>query len=110
MRGARWYRTGLPSRQALWPRVPSDPAFAKASGTSYQQVLMPDDPTTIRNTGHDTAVKTTGRAQVQILDTGVLTQGGELQPRGQFLGVAFSRLALDQQAETLLERQVIEGG
>jgi hypothetical protein len=41
---------------------------------------MPGDPTTIRKMGHDTAVQATGRAQVQILDAGILTQGGELEP------------------------------
>ena len=30
LRGARWYRTGRPSRHALCPRAPSDPAFAQA--------------------------------------------------------------------------------
>ena len=70
---------------------------------------MPGNPAAIRKTGHDAAVKATRRAQVQILDAGVLTQGGEPEPRGQFLGVALSGLALDQQAKTLFEGEIVEG-
>ena len=59
---------------------------------------------------HDTAVKATRRAQVQILDAGVLAQGGELEPCGQLLAVTFSGLAVDQQTETLFEGEIVEGG
>ena len=57
-----------------------DPAFAQTCGPGDQQVLMPGDPAAIRKMRHDTAVKATGCAQVQILDAGVLAQGGELEP------------------------------
>ena len=59
---------------------------------------------------HDTAVKTTRCAQVQILDAGVLAQGSELEPRGQFLAVTFSGLPVNKDAETLFEREIVEGG
>jgi len=58
---------------------------------------------------HDTAVKTARGAQVDIFDTGILAQGGELEPRGQFLGVTLSGLAVDQQAEALFEGEIVEG-
>ena len=59
---------------------------------------------------HDTAVKATRRAQIQILDAGVLAQGGELEPRGQFLAVTLCGLAVDKDAETLFEGEIVEGG
>ena len=62
-----------------------------------QQGLMPDDPSPICKMRHDTAVKATGRAQVQILDA------------GQSLAVPFSGLAVDEDAETLFERQIVKG-
>lgn len=50
------------------------------------------------------------RAQVQILDAGILAQGGELQPRGQFLAVTFGCLAVDKDARALFEREIVESG
>ena len=43
---------------------------------------MPSNPTTVRKMRHDTAVQATGCAQVEIFDTGILAQGGELEARG----------------------------
>ena len=66
----------IPARPV--PECAGDPAFAQAGGAGDQQVLVPGDPTAIRKMRHDTAVKATRRAQVHILDAGVLTQGREL--------------------------------
>ena len=41
---------------------------------------MPRDPAAIRKMRHDTTVKATRRAQVQILDAGTLVQEGEREP------------------------------
>ncbi len=71
---------------------------------------MACDPAAIGKMRHDTAVETTGRAQVQILDTGILTQGCELEPGGQVLAVTFSGLTVNPQAETLFEREIVEDG
>ena len=57
-----------------------DPAFAQTGGSGDQQILMSRDPTAIRKMRHDTAVQATRRAKVEILDAGILTQGGELEP------------------------------
>jgi len=100
---------GPPIPASLVTQCAGNPTFAKAGRTSYQQVLMPGDPTAIRKMGHDTAVKPTRRAQVQILDAGILAQGGELQPRGELFAVTLSGLAVDQQAESVLEREVVKG-
>jgi hypothetical protein len=75
-----------------------------------QQVLMARNPAAIRKMRHDTAVQATGCAQVQILDAGVLTQGRELEPRVQFFAVSFGGFAVDEDAETLFECEIIEDG
>jgi len=41
---------------------------------------MPGDPTAIRKMRYDTAVEAARRAQIQILNAGILAQGGELEP------------------------------
>ena len=92
----------------LVPKGAGDPAFAKAGRTGDQQVLMARNPAAIGKMRHDTAVKAARRAQVQIFDAGILTQGSEPEPRGQFLAVTFSSLAVDQQTETLFELEIVE--
>ena len=57
---------GPPVTASLVAEGAGDPAFAEAGGAGYQQVLVPGDPAAIRKMRHDTAVKATGRAQVQI--------------------------------------------
>ena len=59
---------------------------------------MPRDPAAIRKMRHDPTVKATRRAQVHILEAGILAQGGELQPRGQLLAVTLGGLAIDENA------------
>ena len=71
---------------------------------------MAGGPAAIRKMRHDTAVQPARRAQVQILDAGVLAQRGKLEPGGQFLAVTFGGLTVDQEAEALFERKGIEGG
>ena len=71
---------------------------------------MPGDPSAFGKMRHDTAVKATWAAQVEIFGACVLAQGGEPEPCGQFLAVTFSGLAVDKQAKTLFEREGVEGG
>ena len=71
---------------------------------------MTYNPTAICKMGHDTAVQATGCAKIKIFDTGILAQGGELEAGGQLLAVTFCGFSVNKQAETLFERQVIEGG
>ena len=63
---------GPPVTAPLMAQSAGDPAFAKTGGSGDQQVLMTRDPATIGKMRHDTAVKAARRAQVQILDAGVL--------------------------------------
>jgi len=58
---------------------------------------------------HDGAVEATRRAQVEILDAGGLPEGRELQAGGQAFGGALGGLAIDQEAETILEAKRLEG-
>lgn len=63
---------GPPVTASLMAQGAGDPAFAKAGRAGDQQVLMPGDSTAIGKMRHDTAVKAAWRAQVQILDAGIL--------------------------------------
>jgi hypothetical protein len=87
-----------------------DPAFAEARLASDQQILMPIDPATVDQMRHDGAVKATRGAQIGILDAGGLPESRELQAGAQALGVALGGLVIDQEAETLLEAERLEGG
>ena len=98
-------KDGPPVTASLMPEGAGDPAFAQTGGPGYQQVLVPCDPAAVRKMGHDTAVEAARGAQVEIFDTGILAQGGKLEPRGQFLAVTFSGLAINQQAETLFGKR-----
>ena len=71
-------RSSIPA--CLVAKGAGDPALAQTGGPGNQQVCMPRDPAAIRKMRHDTTVKATRRAQVQILDAGFLAQGGELEP------------------------------
>lgn len=60
--------------------------------------------------GHDGAVETAGRAQVEVLDAGGLAQRGELQAGDEAAGVALVGFAVDEEAEALLEGQAVGDG
>ena len=75
-----------PVTASLVAKGAGDSAFAKAGRSVDQQVLMTRDPAAICKMGHDTSVQAVGCAQIQIIDTGILTQGCELKPGGQLLG------------------------
>lgn len=75
-----------------------------------QQVLMTPDPAAVDEMRHDGAVDAARRAQVEVLDAGGLAQGGELETGDQALGIALSGLAINQQAEPVLESEGVKRG
>jgi len=75
-----------------------------------EQVLVAPDPGAVDEMGHDGAVDAAGRAQVEVLHAGGLSQGGELEGGDQALGVPLSGLAVHQEAEPVLEAEVVERG
>lgn len=115
---------GPPTPARLATQGAGDPAFAQTGGSGDQQVLMAGDSAAACKMRHDATVKNTRRAQVHFFDACNLTQGGELELRGQPLAVTLGvrrgndppdrfliRLTtVNQQAEALLERQIVEGG
>jgi hypothetical protein len=84
-----------------------DPAFADAGRPGDQKPFGAVDPVAGDELLEQGAVDAAWGSQVDILDDGVLPQRGELEARGQAFGVALGRLAIDHQADPLLER---EGG
>ena len=80
-----------------------DPTFTRARGATDQQVLMAVDPAAGDETREDSPVEATRRAQIDVLDAGVLAQGGELETGDEALGVALRGLAIDEQSQALLE-------
>ena len=80
-----------------------DPALADAGRAGDQQVLLAADPVAVDELGEEGAIEAARRAQIDILDDGGLAQRGELQARDEPLVVALGGLAVDHQAEALLE-------
>ena len=87
-----------------------DPALAEARCAGDQEILVTIDPFACGEPGEDGAVEASRRAQVDVLDAGVLAQGSELQAGGETLGVALGGLAIDEQSKALLEREGVEIG
>lgn len=86
-----------------------DPTLAETGRAGDQQVLMTADPCALDEMGHHRAVDAAGRAQVEIFDAGRLSQGSELEPSGQPLGIALGGFTVDQQSEAILEAEGFKG-
>ena len=71
---------------------------------------MPADPGAVDEVRHHGAIDAAWGAQVEILYTGGLAEGGELEAGGQPLGVPFGGLAIDQKAQAVFEAEAVEGG
>src|SRR5580704_5286691 len=82
-----------------------NPALADAGRPGDQKPLGALDPIAGDELLEQSAVDAARRSHVDVLDDGVLAQGGELEARCEALGVAFGRLAIDHEAKPLLERQ-----
>src|ERR1700761_4129206 len=80
-----------------------DPAFADASWTGDEQILLAADPLSVDELGEKGAIDAARGAQIDILDDGGLAQRGELQPGDEALVLPFSDLTIDHEAEALLE-------
>lgn len=87
-----------------------DPTLSEASRAGDQQVLVAVDPCAVDEVRHHCSVDAARGAQVEIFHAGRLSEGCELEPGGQPLGIAFSGFAVDQQTEAVLEAEGFEGG
>ncbi len=81
----------------------SDPALPGSGRPGDQEPLGAIDPIACDELLQQGAVDAAGRAQVDVLDDGVLPEGSELEPHSQAPRVALGGLALDHAAEPLLE-------
>ena len=98
------------SRQALWPSAQAIQLLPTPVGPVISRFWWRSIQSPATRLGTDGAIEAARRAQVDVLDDGVLAQRGELEPRGEALVVALGGFAVDQQPEALLERQSVEVG
>ena len=84
----------------------SQPRLADTGRTDDDQMMMVADPLAAGELVEQSAVEAAGRMQVDILDDGGLTQPGLAQAAGEALVLPAGRLAIDQQAEPVLARQL----
>src|SRR5260370_15009703 len=82
-----------------------EPALAGAGFSSDQEVLLAPDPIAGRELGEQRLVETARRLRVEILDGRILPEVGKFEPRDEPLAFALDGLAIDQEAEPLLERE-----
>lgn len=80
-----------------------NPIFPEAGLAGNQKVLVAVDPGSVDQMRHDAVIDAAGCAQIEILDTGGLAQGRELQAGSQRLGIALGALTIHEQAEPILE-------
>src|SRR5712671_1667240 len=82
-----------------------EPALAGAGFPGNQEVVSPPDPVAGRELGEQRLVETARCLGVEILDGGVLPEVGKLEPRDEPPAFALDGLAIDEEAEPLLERE-----
>jgi hypothetical protein len=80
-----------------------EPALAGAGFPGDQEVLPSGDPVAGGELGEQRLVEAAGRLGVEILDGGVLPEIGKFEPGDEAFGLALDGLAIDQEAEPLLE-------
>jgi hypothetical protein len=72
-------------------------------------MLTMTDPVTAREFVEQRTVQTARYAKVSVLDDRILTQPGVAEPSAEALVVARGCLAIDQEAEPILAREVVGG-
>src|ERR1700693_6562 len=87
-----------------------EPALARAGFPGHQEVVSPADPVAGRELGEQRLVETACRPRVEILDGGILPEVGKLEPGDEPLAFALDGLAIDEEAEPLLERERSNSG
>ncbi len=88
---------------SLMAKRASDPAFADAGRPGDQKPFGALDPAAGDELLEQRAVDAARGSQVDVFDDGVLAQSRKLQARAKTLRVALGGLAIDHQAEPLLE-------
>src|SRR5579863_306600 len=87
-----------------------DPALARAGFPGDQEVVSPADPVAGRELGEQRLVETARRLRVEILDGGGLPEVGKLEPGDEPPAFALGGLAIDEEADPLLEHERSNGG
>src|SRR5258707_315125 len=87
-----------------------EPGFSRTGFSGDQEVLSAPDPVAGRELGEQCLIETARRLGVEILDGRILPEAGKLEPRDEPLALALDGLAIDEEAEPLLERERSDGG
>src|SRR5580658_8998029 len=82
-----------------------EPALAGAGFPSDQEVVSPPDPVAGRELGEQRLVETARRLCVEVLDGGGLPEVGKLEPGDETPAFALDGLAIDEEADPLLEHE-----
>jgi hypothetical protein len=91
----------LVSKRARQVRLPA------AGGAAQDHVLVLGDPLAGGEALPDAAVEAAGVLEVDVLEArGAVTEAGELQAAGDAAPLALAPLAVDEEADALLEREV----
>src|SRR5271170_6839816 len=108
-----WYAI-IEHRSIVTARLVSEragePALAGAGFPCDQEVVSPPDPVAGRELGEQRLVETARRLGVEILDGGGLPEVGKLEPRDEPPAFALDGLAIDEEADPLLEHERSNGG
>ena len=84
-------------------------AFADAGGSGDDDIEAFADPAQVGDLSERSSIDAAGGLQIQILKGSDLCELGLAQPLAQSARLTFDELVLDQQAEPLLEVQVVGG-
>src|SRR5690606_16451426 len=84
--------------------------LAHAGRPDDEDDLVVSDPVTAAETHEQRAIEAAWRAEVDVLDTRIVTQPGHLQQALQAAVIAPCHLPFDEESEPVLEREVTSGG
>ena len=88
----------------------SNPRLSDAGRPDDEDAEVFADPAPVGQRQDEVLVEPTGRAEVDVLDAGIVSEPGAPEPVGELSGVSLGELAVDEQPEAFLERQVLDLG
>lgn len=101
---------GFPIPAGLVGESAGDPALSETGGACDEEVLVSPDPASFGEARENGAIDTAWRAQVDVLDAGIMTQAGELETGDKASCIAIGSLLIGEHRDALLEGQNLAGG
>ena len=88
----------------------SNPRLSDAGRPDDEDAEVFADPAPVGQRQDEVLVEPTGRAEVDVLDACIVSEPGAPEPVGELSGVSLGELAVDEEPEAFLERQVLDLG